>query len=40
MKSKYNRLIIFSVVFFLMVQTSYFWERWIDVLAVFVLPIL
>ena len=40
MKLKYKRLIVFSVVFFLVVQTSYFWERWIDVLAVFVLPVL
>lgn len=35
MKVQYKRLIILSVVFFLLVQTSYFWELWLEGLSMF-----
>jgi hypothetical protein len=33
MQVKYKRLIILSAVFFLVVQTSYFWEPWLEFLG-------
>lgn len=40
MKIQYKRLIILSVVFFLVVQTSYFWELWLEGLSVFLVLLL
>lgn len=42
MKIQYKRLIIVSVIFFLLVQTAYFWEPWLEswgMLLVFLLVI-
>lgn len=35
MKVQYKRLVIISSVFFLLVQTSYFWEPWLEGLSMF-----
>lgn len=42
MKVQYKRLIVLSVIFFLLVQTSYFWEPWLEtwnMLSIFILVI-
>lgn len=42
MKVQYKRLIIISIVFFLLIQTSYFWEPWLEtwnMLSIFILVI-
>jgi len=40
MKAQYKRLIILSSVFFLVVQTSWFWELWLGFLSVLLFPVL